>query len=231
MQCLEVRRQLTIDPASREPALLAHLQQCPSCASFAQEQQAFDARLAEAVDTPVPEGLAARIVLNQSTRLRRRQRYRFGVGLAASVLLVAGVTGMLLLARISVPLEQTVLQHVHNEMDHLAERKDIRLPQLKQLLAEHGVSLDDGLGPVRYAGACQIRKSEGVHLVVEAGGKPVTVLLMPNESVEGRRTFGDERFSGVAVPLDNGSMAIIGEDPNAVKKVEQRLQQTLHFLS
>lgn len=231
MQCLEVRRQLTAEPGSRDPALLAHLAGCSSCAAFARQQQAFEARLAAAVDLPVPEGLSARILLNQSTRLRRRQRYRFGLGIAAGVLLVTGLAGMLLLPRHPAPLEQTVLQHVHDELDHLAGQHAVSPVQLRQLLAAHGVRLENGLGPVRYAGACRIRESEGVHLVVDVNDKPVTVLLMPDESLAERRTFRDERFSGVALPVTNGSMAIIGDDPVAVQQVEQRLREALHFLS
>jgi hypothetical protein len=62
---------------------------------------------------------------------------------------------------------------------------------------------------VRYAGVCDIRRRPGAHLVLAGERGPVTVLLMPDERVS-QRTAARRRPEGVILPVDGGSLAIVG---------------------
>ncbi|MBS01740.1 MAG: hypothetical protein CMQ24_03425 [Gammaproteobacteria bacterium] len=68
MNCLDFRREALADPrlARTEPALAEHAAACDACRRFAGELAALDAEIERALDVPVPEGLAARIMLRTS---------------------------------------------------------------------------------------------------------------------------------------------------------------------
>jgi len=235
MQCLDVRRQLTIEPGRDDDALRQHLQQCARCRAFAQQQLQFDGQLMHALRLPVPEGLAARIMLNQSTVAVKRWssawHYR-GLGLAASLFVVVALVFFVTTRQVPMsPLGKAVLAHVYDELPHLGEHNAVSSSQLDHLLQQYGVKLQGGLGKVNYAGACPINHHVGVHLVLESAGKPVTVLLMPGETVLSRRLLGDARFRGVIVPLGQGGAAIVAEDKSSVRDVELRLEKAALSLS
>jgi len=63
---------------------------------------------------------------------------------------------------------------------------------------------------VRYAGICDIRRRPGAHLVLAGERGPVTVLLMPDERVSQRAPLRTGDLEGVVLPVDGGSMAIVG---------------------
>ena len=73
MECLEFRRRLGAEPHSRDPQVLAHRETCASCAAAWEKAQRFDRDLQGALDVPVPEGLAERVLLAQATGEHQRQ--------------------------------------------------------------------------------------------------------------------------------------------------------------
>ena len=64
MNCLEFRQLALADPY--DPALTEHAAGCVKCTKFRQEILDMDSDLEKAFAIPVPEGLAARVLLNQS---------------------------------------------------------------------------------------------------------------------------------------------------------------------
>lgn len=86
-------------------------------------------------------------------------------------------------------------------------------------------------GDVSYAGLCHTRKGRGLHLVMHAEQGPVTVFLMPGELIDKQHRVADERFQGVVVPYNSGSLAIIGEHPEAVDAVTNQVVNSLSWKS
>jgi hypothetical protein len=224
MNCLEYRRRRSAEPASREARLLTHEQGCPACSAFAQRHREFEAPLESALQIEVPQGLASRILLAQSLAQRSRWRawQRPVYALAASVLLVLGITARLWLAGPS--LEQAVLAHVHDELQHLAEQRTVPVADINRVMADFDRRVHAGLGTVHYAGRCAIRRHPGAHLVVAGDKGPVTILFMPGEKVAGRVMLEDARFDGVLIPAGEASFAIVGERGEHLEAVERRFR-------
>ena len=63
--CLETRRELTIDPNSRNSDVMKHLSSCEECSQFLQKLKPFDDKLKSALNIEVPEGLESRVILAQ----------------------------------------------------------------------------------------------------------------------------------------------------------------------
>src|SRR2546425_6924494 len=68
MTSLEFHRQKLADPRRLSAEAQAHAQACASCAAFARSVDESDQRLEEALPSPVPDGLADRIILRSRTK-------------------------------------------------------------------------------------------------------------------------------------------------------------------
>ncbi len=233
ISCLDFRRRLLADPSARDPKLLHHQHECQACGEFAARLRTDEALIANAVRLEVPEGLAERVMLRQAldaTRGQRSRRFRF-VALAASAVLA--LSAALVVGPLGRPVttEQLVMLHIRNELDHLAERRALQLKQVNAVLRPFDTEVGASLGTVHYAGACTIRREAGAHLVIEGQRGPVTILLMPEEGVEGRFRIRDRRFSGVVIPAGGGSIAIVGEDGEPLDAIESRVERGLRIHS
>ena len=124
-----------------------------------------------------------------------------------------------------------MLAHVNNELYHLNDKNDVQDAELKLLLKSVGGRLNETLGKINYAGQCNIRKQKGLHLVVEGEVGPVTVLLMPGEDISQRISVADVRFKGVILPIPVGSAAILGEQGEPLEKFEQKLMNSVSWVS
>lgn len=224
MNCFEFRRQLTIDPRSQDADLLQHKRECPACAGFAAQQVRFEERLAEALHVGVPTELRARLVLRQSLHQSRRIRT---LAIATTVLLTVALAGGWWLRPLSPSLDQTVIAHIEEERDLLTLRDRVPEAKVAQLLQAIGMPLQGHVGEIRHAGICVIGKHQGGHLILAGTKGPVTVLLLPGESVARRKSFEGGGFQGILVPTGYGGMAIVGEPGEGLDTVAHRLQIAL----
>jgi hypothetical protein len=219
MNCLGFRRALSVRPASQDPDLLAHRRACAECEAFARRQAAFERTLGDAVRVPVPEGLASRILVAHAVGLeasRRVRRRRLRLTLAAGLAL--GLAASWLVLRPGA-LERAVVAHIEGERSHLADQRDLSPEQVNRVLAPLRIAVGPGLGPVRYAGTCRIRRQLGAHLV------------LPAEAVDRRLPVRDARLRGIIVPAGRGSMAIVGEPGELLDGIEERLLRAVRFAS
>lgn len=229
MECLEVRRLLTANPNQRDDVMVMHLHDCKTCAVFSQQMRQEERLLERAFQLEVPDGLAERILLNQSTAIRTRRRHRFGLAMAATVVLSVGITIGLLRSGMEDGLQGAVIAHVKAEPEHLSSQQHVSLSNLNDLMMKYGAELTGSVGTVNYAGSCVIRRSEGVHLVIETADHPVTVLYMPDETLSHRQAIVDKKFQGVILPTEKGSVAIVGQDDSSVQVIAQRFESALHY--
>ncbi|MFV1997119.1 MAG: DUF3379 family protein [Acidiferrobacterales bacterium] len=226
MNCIELRRRLLESPGDHREDIQTHLELCESCREFASRSQAIEKELAVALSLEVPEHLTSRILLRQSTSIEKlnRNRRRWWGAIAASVVLIFGFAGMLVVNNYPTSLNATVLAHVNSELRHLNDRTNVQLAQVNKILLPFGSQVLKPIGRVRYAGTCRIRNYDGAHLVVTSELGVVTLLWMPGEYVSSSRNLSDDRFTGIIVPTKTGSVAIVGENLESVKLFENRLR-------
>ena len=234
MNCLKFRHHLLTTPLSENAEFVQHRASCPKCANEAARATQFEAQLLTAVSFEAPEGLQARILLAQTHDKPQRKHLLQPRWLAivTSLLIAAGVTAWLGYDRSNSPnqpldLKASVLDHINSEITHLHENRNLQQEQIAGLLDPLGIKMEKGLGKVNYAGRCNIRRHSGIHLVIPGRQGPVTILLMPGEHVTASQTVRSPRFSGVIVPTDFGSMAVIGEQGEALEEVITKLSKVL----
>jgi hypothetical protein len=231
MNCLEFRRQLLGEPASKSSELAAHRLQCPACSQFANKVQAFEVCIKEAAHLQVPESLAPRILLQQRMAQRRQSFWRRGMwAMAATIVLTVGLTLRVFLTPV-LGLEASVIAHVENELKHLHAHDNVSLAEVNQQMQKYGVQLTQAVATVNFANPCPMRKARGFHLVFQGESGPVTVLIMPKDYIDSRLTTADPHFQAVILPTKNGSMAIVAENATDLAQMETRLASALQFQS
>lgn len=241
MNCIDVHRKLTAEPnaATQNKNITAHLAQCNACAKFANSIQQFDQALHAAAKTDIPDGLAERILLKQNfiQQHQRRKGYKL-FALVASLFLVMALSFnsnifSSLVDDAALSLEDTAINHVASELDHLKKNKNIQLTQLNNLLQPFNIQFKNAIGNINYAGTCPIRNSRGVHIVLQEKNIITTLLVMPGEYIKARRTYSKGNFNTTLIPTQNGSIAIVTEKNNSAEqshKLEKDLNQALYYI-
>ncbi len=104
--------------------------------------------------------------------------------------------------------------------------------RLQAALRPAGVALPagDGQSLVSYAKSCIIDGKPIPHLVVQGTNGPVTVLIMPDRSVDGPMSIMRDGLEGVLLPVgETGSIAIIGRDAESVNAVRNLAASGMNF--
>lgn len=230
MNCLEFRHHLLTNPLQEPVGFAQHRMSCPACAREAQQARQFEQQLRTAAMIEIPEGLQARILLAQALDKPPRAGRRPWLSLAASLLLTIGIVGGLAYRGTtddSDALQTAVFEHINAELQHLHENRDLQPEQLSDLFKPYGAQVQAGIGKVKYAGRCTIRRHAGIHLVIPGQRGPVTVLFMPGEYLKTRQDIHTTRFSALIVPTGYGSMAVVGDPGEALDEALNKVSQNV----
>tara|TARA_B100001964_G_scaffold31219_1_gene32449 strand:- start:1829 stop:2530 length:702 start_codon:yes stop_codon:yes gene_type:complete len=206
MNCLEFRILKLAEPYRASEEAVLHASECPGCSSFKQEIHELDDSLRTAFSVEVPEGLAAKVLLNQSLKDNpRRPTRRYWLSLAASFLVA--ITMMPFLPMQS--LDAEIITHLDHEVHQVHGKSgDIGSGEVRNVLLAVSGETNGSLGTVTYASKCLMNGQLVAHFVVENGGETYTLMLIP-EKIDSPLPFQSERWQGLVIPHSVGSLAII----------------------
>jgi hypothetical protein len=226
MNCLEFRRCCLADPGNQDGEFVRHKRECAACAEFAARMSQVDKTVAEALQVEVPENLASRIILRQSLQngqvpsKHRPRRY----AMAASLLLTLGLAGGLYTVISTTPLHRDVMAHLDGEWDSLVQRQDVSDGNLVSVLDTVGAELKGEIGKIRHASLCDFSEYGGAHLVLGGRKGPVVVLLLPEKHISAPEAVSGDKADGIVVPINNGSMAIVGNKDEPFADIERQVR-------
>lgn len=218
MDCLEFRRILASTPRSDDPDFVAHRRECAACAAAWERAQRFEHDLDRALQVPVPEGLADRILLAQATGRRRRftRGRRVALSLAASVLVALGIGGIAWQQIDAHSLPALSVAHMPPEIASLDLIRPLTTKAVEDGFAGRDVALQ---GPVpagtTYVQDCMVGTYKAVHLVTRRDGEPVVVLYFPHMHVDRERDFDRGGWRGREMPLGAGSLVLLTDRGSA----------------
>jgi hypothetical protein len=220
VSCEQARLHIGADPAGSASELEEHLRDCPSCRQFREEMRALDANIRRALERP-PQ----RVGTPRVTAAWRPW------ALAASVLLATLTVFAVWLLRPSDTLAREVVAHVQEEPESWLARQQVDAQSIDTALRGAGVRLDITSDRVTYAQSCWFRDHYVPHLVVQTAQGPVTVLILRNQHVSGRRSFQEAGMSGVIVPAPQGSIAVLTRGSANVEAAATQMQQDVRWLA
>lgn len=201
--------------------------------AFRAEMQALDEKIARALAIDVPELVMPDLpsldensnVVNMPFRHKRRLTTPAWIGIAASFAIVA-ILGVRFLGEETVypSLADEVIAHLDHE-PYALEVTDTPVAErrLTNVVKRSGAEIDSDVGLITYAQSCIINGKTVPHLVIQGKLGPITLLLMPDEMVDGAVPLSGESINGVILPVGDGSIAIIGEREENLSEIEQRV--------
>jgi hypothetical protein len=210
MNCGEARFSLAADPSARTAALTGHLESCASCAAYARDMQALDLRLRDAMAISVPA-----IPLPA----RPRRLFNRPLALAASLAGVAVLAGLLWIGVPRPSLATAVVAHMAEEPNSWETTGAVSGDAVTRVLSRSGIALNPGSPEVTYASSCWFRGHHVPHLVVQTPEGPVTVMVLPHESVDRAVEFQEGGYRGMLVPAERGAIAVLTRDAASVDRL------------
>lgn len=232
--CEQFQLMYASSPQEMEAGLVAHADQCPDCASFADAIRELDNRLIDSMKVNVPADLAPLLkgIPEKNSWIKSKWTLFGGIALAASVLLSLGLSLGLRLNSISpsASLRQAVYQHILGEPQALTAVFPVQPAVLNKKLKEFGVSLGQPIGDVMYVKLCPVGDSRGLHLVVQGKQGPVTLLILPAVNVTEPINFIEGRFVGYMKQSAQGVIAVVGEKGEPLQETEALVNASLTWL-
>ena len=228
MDCETFREQICIDPASTAAQLQAHERECQACTAFALRARKTESLIHQAMrfDTQKAKSQPA-----------RRPAAMYGSLAAAAIAGLAFWFGLAVNQPASTDeLVAEILAHMDHE-PHATEFTTVSVAErdLNQVLAGEATidlaALGTTLGPVTYANKCAVAGQWMSHLVVQSGDGPVTILLIPEQSVDGivPLELAEQGLGGSILPAGRGSIAVLGEDGAADTQTARQVADTVNI--
>lgn len=199
--------------------------------AFQVEMQKLDQQIAGALSIDVPDlqmPELPEIEADNVASIQKSNKPRFTmpayIGLAASVALAA-VLGLQFFGQETYPsLAAEVVAHLEHEPQALEiTTRPVGERRLASVVNDNGVALDNDVGLVTYARSCVINGKTVPHLVVQGESGPVTLLLLPDEKIDGAVSLEEHGVNGVILPVGDGSIAIIGEREESLDEIEEQV--------
>ena len=223
MNCLEFRQIKLSDPYAPDAALDQHRDGCDLCSQFEQEISIRDANIHKALSVEVPEGLAARILLNQSLqKVSRMPTRRLWLSMAASFFLVTFAVYQFLLPGGTVAVEEQLLAHINHQPHDFygEEHTPIENNQLQKVLKT--INAEGEIDNVVYAAVCPLDGEQAAHLVIKNGEDQYTVMLIPEYSPRNVFEVNNDIWRGYISPHPAGAIAVLAyaSHPGAINKLK-----------
>ncbi len=234
MDELELRRRCYAQPTDRDPEFRAWLDDNPAAHETAHKAAQFDQRLSFAMNQPrVPEGLSGRILLNTAMQARKRRRRRIFTSLALAASVVLSATLVLTPApHPAATVSDMALSHVYGEIGKLETANQVvNQTTLRGMFESMGGELQGTLEQVRFAYLCPTPHGRGLHMIADTEAGRVTVLYLPETTVDPARVqFADARFVGQTMATNGaGTLNVIGENREAVSIMRSRLSRQVQW--
>ncbi len=209
------------------------LAQCEECRALLEEMRALDAQLkqAMAIDVPplsMPElpAIDTDKVVGLPTR-RRVAKAPVWLATAAAVTLAAflGVNSFIGHDHDnSLAITDQIIAHMdHEPWSLVVTDVPVSDRRLNRIVPASVANVSHDAGLITYAESCEINGNVVPHLVIQGERGPVTIILLPDEKIDATTPFEGGGFTGILVPVGEGSIAIIGEEgPENLNRIREQ---------
>jgi hypothetical protein len=240
MNCDEYREAIAADPSESFHGGAAHAAGCEQCRNYRQEMRALDERIALALAIEVPElkmpdlpsieadsGSLTGAALSGWWRGSRFRSPPLWVGLAAAASVAAVlVTGFAERDRGGQDLVDQIVAHMdHEEASRRVTSVPVATQTLDKVVRPQVSAMDQDIGLITYAMSCVINERTVPHLVIQGRSGPVTLILLPDETIDASIPLSGDNVHGVLLPVGSGSIAVIGQREDQLDEIGQMGQK------
>lgn len=234
MNCLEFRRAALANPHHPGHDALEHEASCPSCAHFYRELRMQEEALFEAMNVPVPDGLADRVLLRQTRGWRERVLMRFAAPALAASLVLAAVLGLVLQFQADAltpeMLAAGIVEHIEEEPTALLAEQHVPLAKLVAVVKRSGGELGAPPGETSYVNYCPLPGGGmGEHLVFNTPHGKLTLILMPSKRISHAVRLDKGNLTVSLMPAGKGSLALVSENREQIGEAESWARENLRW--
>ena len=229
MNCEDYRQAIAGNPALEDDT--GHVAGCKPCAAFRDEILTLDGRLKAAMEIDVPElsmpELPAIETDNVATLPTRRLAAMPATWFAVAATVLLGVFVGLKIDDFGTSYD-SLAEEVLAHMDHEPGATRVtNIPvserRLMKVVSSDVATMKEDIGLITYAQSCVINGKTVPHLVVQGENGPITILLMPDETIQDAKELKGVGVEGVILPVGNGSIAIIGEREEHLEEATEKI--------
>lgn len=232
MKCEEYR--LAIGGNTVVDGAAGHVALCSDCQAYTQELASLNLKLARAMQLDVPELTMPDLPEIETTNVTalpvtRRSTKPLWFAVAATVVLATSITvRMSGMFETYDSLADEVLAHVDHEPAALrVTTTPVTSEKLQRALPATMAVFDRNASLITYARPCKINGNTVPHLVVQGQYGPVTVLLMPEETLSEAMLLDGENVHGIILPVGDGSIAIIGAREEPLEPIQKNVMNSV----
>jgi len=238
MDCVEFQRRLGADPNALDADMRAHASACADCTLALAQAQAFERRLAVALDVALPAGLAERILAAtqaeaaasgpatadvlplRAVRPRRRQGAWLALAAAAVLVVALGLSHWRVKAD---SLPALAIAHVvaPGEREALELKAPLPRADVEAGFAARGVHLVAAPpADVAYVAQCSLGSAPIVHMVMPESDGPVSVMYVPGARESAIESARRDDLVARAVPMARGALVMVAREDRAFAAIE-----------
>ncbi len=232
MNFSEFIRQLGAEPRSRDPEFLRARQSSPEFLQAAKEADAFEEKLARAMDLQLPDDMMESILQisrNPAGAAVTTPWWR-SMALAAGILIAVGAAGITWnMTRGWDSVDEYLADHYSHDGPSLVARAGGKTTKDIQAIfalfnVEATPELAEIVSVIKY---CPTPDGKGVHMVLNTSEGPVTVIYMPATEVIDHETLEFDGMQALLVSLEKGSAAIIGTGSQSISALYSVVQDSI----
>ncbi len=234
MDELTFRRTIYAEPNTTDPDILQAAKDDPAKQAFWDEVKVMDDQLLQAMNIPIPENLADKLILRQGMNefTQKRRKRPWYIALAASVAMFLGVSYMTLFASNS-GLVNDVFAHVTHEYmakEIAMSRPNITQEVLNEKITTFNGTLAEEIGEVVSANYCYLNTIRSLHMIVKGEKGLLSLFVVPQSlSEDVKEEFSNDKLVGTSFLLASMKIIIVGNDREDVAQLRQVAQSSLRF--
>lgn len=131
-------------------------------------------------------------------------------------------------------IEDEILAHVHAEGRFLNADNHVSLDAVNQRMGDViGVHLaasptTEALD-VRWSKDCLVDNKPAMHLIISGDTGPVSLMIVPDQVVNEEMAISDESMSGFITPVQGGTLVVLGNSKEPVRKYLDLMNKNLEW--
>lgn len=235
------RHMATATPNDKSDEFLSRYEASEGAQKLVNEAKSFDQLLKGSLDIDIPEGLADKILLEQSFALEndKAKNSRWHIAIAASVAFIIGLSLPMLGNFYQSPSDigTIALQHVRQEYFLTAKvNEQATLKNVNAKLARYGATAKSGategagLGNVFFVNYCSFEGTSALHMILQGEKGRVTVFVVPDDAgFKSASEFSNQHFKGITEQIGNANVVIVGERGEPLEKMKNKLDENIKW--
>ncbi|MBT1449907.1 DUF3379 family protein [Glaciecola sp. XM2] len=231
MDDITFRRIIYTDPFTTDKEVVEAAKNDPKKQAFWEEIRAMESAMQEAMDIPVPEDLADKLILRQSMndfKQKKKQRPWY-LALAASVVF-ASVLTIGLIGSSSQGLASDVFAHMSHMEYEINKYGPTDLASVNSKLATYNGQIKEGFGEIVSANYCYLDSIKSLHLIIKGEKGLTSLFVVPSQLAEPLdESFSNDVYTGSAFLLESAKVIVVSEDPSQVSAITQKAKEFLSF--